>query len=173
NEVGNLVNEGELFDQLYTYPELLSGLTQIMGTDFKLSELTARETLPVGGMENPKRLSDNLGEVSMQALWLLDDFNEMNGGLAFFPGSQRSDDSGSTASDETLAVPVYAPAGSLILANGRLRRIEPVNQSELNKRVIYANFVSRNQAQGLLQKDFIRLSTFNRVSELAKFILDV
>ncbi|NRF96327.1 hypothetical protein HQN89_36905, partial [Paenibacillus frigoriresistens] len=40
NEVGNLVNEGELFDQLYTYPELLSGLTQIMGTDFKLSELT-------------------------------------------------------------------------------------------------------------------------------------
>jgi ectoine hydroxylase-related dioxygenase (phytanoyl-CoA dioxygenase family) len=163
NEVANLVNEGDVFDSLYTAPELIAAVYHLMEANCRLSELTARETLPGGGIEQAYRLSQDSSsteQAGAQAIWLLDDFTETNGGLSFLPGSHRSD------SQEESFVSVYAPAGSLILVDTRVSRVEPVNRSEQNKRFIYANFVARNQNQVLVQKDFIRMTTYNQSGKI-------
>ncbi len=43
--LADLVNKGEAFDRVYTEPRLLQAVYQVIGRDFKLSSLNARDPL--------------------------------------------------------------------------------------------------------------------------------
>lgn len=53
-----------------------------------------------------------------QSNWLLTDYDESGGALCFVPGSNRSGRRRPTAADVDAAVPVEAPAGSVVIFSG-------------------------------------------------------
>ena len=44
--LADLVNKGEVFDPVYTNPKVLAAIDHVIGRDFKLSSLNARDALP-------------------------------------------------------------------------------------------------------------------------------
>ena len=47
--LADLVNKGAAFDHVYTHPTVLAGIHHVIGRDFKLSSLNARDALPGEG----------------------------------------------------------------------------------------------------------------------------
>jgi ectoine hydroxylase-related dioxygenase (phytanoyl-CoA dioxygenase family) len=165
NEVWNLVNEGDVFDGVYTHEKVLAPVKHILGNEMKVSHVTAREVLPSGGVPELETGPESNSDSLVNCLLILDDYNEQNGALTVIPGSHKHNGSGE--------LPLYASAGSVVLLNGKLKRKEPVNNSERNKRMICTDYVQRNQPQHLDQSEYVLMKTYNRISDTAKYLLDV
>jgi ectoine hydroxylase-related dioxygenase (phytanoyl-CoA dioxygenase family) len=176
NEVLNLVNEGDVFDITYIQPKLLAAVRHALGEDLKVSQVTAREVLPQTGA--PDEHTGHEGAFHPDAfivncLWLLDDFNETNGALSVVVGSHHKNSQPSPDDRGLPVVNLNAPAGSVIVLNGKLWRTDNTNRSDQNKRMILVNFIARSQPQHTDQKTYIRISTYNRISDAAKYLLDL
>jgi ectoine hydroxylase-related dioxygenase (phytanoyl-CoA dioxygenase family) len=175
NEVLNLVNEGAVFDITYLEPKLLAAVRHVIGEDMKVSQVTAREAVPQAGANDEH--TGHEGEfhpdtIIVNCLWLLDDINETNGALSVVVGSHNKNQP--SPSEQGLPkVVLNAPAGSVIVLNGNLRRSDHTNRSDRNKRMILVNFITRSQPQHTDQKTYIRISTYNRLSDAAKYLLDL
>ncbi|MDG2004848.1 MAG: phytanoyl-CoA dioxygenase family protein [Novosphingobium sp.] len=70
--------------------------------------------------------------------WLLDDFTPDNGGTLFLPGSHRLN--GERPSEEAIArmIPAVAPAGSLLILEGRTWHTNGINLSDKGRAAIFA-----------------------------------
>jgi ectoine hydroxylase-related dioxygenase (phytanoyl-CoA dioxygenase family) len=90
----DLVNKGEVFDGVYTHPLLLACVRHVLGRDFKLSSLNARDAEPGQGLQGlhadwwPPRQDGEPYQV-VNSIWLLDDFTPQNGATRIVPGSHR------------------------------------------------------------------------------------
>ena len=49
--LSDLVNKGAVFDRIYTHPQVLACIHHVIGRDFKLSSLNARDALPGEGLQ--------------------------------------------------------------------------------------------------------------------------
>jgi len=154
--IDNLVNKGEAFDQTYIHPKVLAAVYAVMGGELKLSSLEAMEVLP-------KR--ENKGAAingTVTVIWMLDDFNEENGSIRIFPLNANGN-----------ADFVTGAAGSICIIKDGVRFEETTNQSKKNRRAIYCRFVRRDQEALLNQREFLRRSTYLRLTPAAKYILNV
>jgi len=90
--VFNLVNKGEVFEEIVQHPDAMAVMDKLLGGDFILSGFSSNTTGP-GGEE--MTLHSDSGYVppphpeyllSANAVWMLDDFTEENGGTRYVPG---------------------------------------------------------------------------------------
>lgn len=93
--VFNLVNKGEVFEEIVQHPDVMVVMDKLLGGDFILSGFSSNTTGP-GGEE--MTLHSDSGYVppphpeyllSANAVWMIDDFTEENGGTRYVPGSHK------------------------------------------------------------------------------------
>lgn len=182
DRLADLVNKDPIFEVCFTHPRVLAALAHVLGNDLKLSSLNARAALPGQGLQ---ALHADWGEgvepgdyQACNSIWLLDDFTEENGATRVVPGSQRSgttpqqvlDDPKAPHPDEVL---LLAPAGTVVIFNSHTWHGGTLNRSSARRRAMHSYFTRRHHPQQLDQKAYIRPETYNRLSDVLRFILDV
>jgi len=182
DRLANLVNKGAEFDGLYTHPKLLAAITHILGPDIKLSSLNYRAAKPGQGLQKLHvdwKTAVTPGEFKVcNSIWLLDDFSAANGATRLVPRShlcgkmpeEVMDDPHQSHPDEII---LEAPAGTVIVFNSHLWHGGTVNHTNEPRRAIHSYFCTRDQIQQTPQKELIRQETLNRISEDARWLLDV
>jgi ectoine hydroxylase-related dioxygenase (phytanoyl-CoA dioxygenase family) len=180
--LADLVNKGEVFDRAYTHPKVLAAIYQIIGRDFKLSALNGRDAEP--GQGNQQLHADWGPRVLKEpqhvaiSLWMLDDFTSENGATRVVPGSHLIEglpqdyleDPAAPHPDEVL---VTAPAGSVVVLSSHLWHGGTTNRTDKMRRAIHPYYTAREFSQQQDMKEYIRVSTYNRISPAARYILDV
>ena len=91
--LSDLVNKSEVFDHAYTHPKVLAAIFHVIGREFKLSSLNARDAIPGEGHQSlhadwGHREVDEAFHVC-NSLWMIDDFTPENGATRVVPGSHR------------------------------------------------------------------------------------
>src|SRR5216684_8611715 len=92
--LANLVDKGEIFEQVIAVPEILERVGHILGPEFKLSSLNVRSANPHSTWVQPLHadmgaLPDEKGYWVANTVWVLDDFTTENGAIRMIPGSQK------------------------------------------------------------------------------------
>jgi ectoine hydroxylase-related dioxygenase (phytanoyl-CoA dioxygenase family) len=179
--LSDLPNKGEVFDRVYTHPRVLAAIYHVIGRDFKLSSLNARDALPGQGLQNLHadwgHDYDGRSHVC-NSVWLLDDFSRENGCTRLVPGTHKGCNPGNAEIDQMATHPdeeyVMAPAGTVAVFNSQTWHGGTLNSSEdLPRRAMHCYFTAREHGQQLDQAAYIRLSTWKRISRGARYILDV
>jgi ectoine hydroxylase-related dioxygenase (phytanoyl-CoA dioxygenase family) len=123
--VFNLFNLDSVFVDLIRDQLALNFVRHMIGEDFLISNFSANITAPGS---QPMQLHADQGYVlppwpntplACNVAWLLDDFTEANGGTCYVPDSHRIGH-GPAPSGNPKTVPISAPAGALLLMDGRL-----------------------------------------------------
>ncbi len=137
--VFNLVNKGEVFEQIVQHEHVMAAMDKLLGGDFILSGFSSNTTGP-GGEEMV--LHSDSGFVppphpeyllSANAVWMIDDFTEENGGTRYVPGSHKLRDN-PQPNGEYPTVPIIGTAGSVAFLHGYTWHKTGANVSRDQKR---------------------------------------
>ena len=115
----NLVRRAAVFREALQQPEVVALVDELLGSSCILHSFEARSALPGGGQQSLHRDMPFVENaiLSINVVWMLDDFTEENGATRVVPGSfarPEGPERGRVYPDEVLAV---APAGTLLLFN--------------------------------------------------------
>jgi hypothetical protein len=177
--IHDFVNRGPEFDGLYVYRPLLAACCQIIGRPFKLSTMLAR-TLEPGTPAQPlhvdvRRNADGWPLVGF--IVMVDGFHAGKGATRLVPGShlwpREPDESKDAAGISYGEVLACGPAGSVIIFNGSVWHGHTANRSPRRRRSIQGAFIPREARAAMDQASRMRPETFERIADLAKYILDV
>ncbi len=180
--LGDLVNKDPLFEVCFTHPRVLAGVARVLRGECKLSSLNGRAALPGHGHQ-PLHVDWNASVAPGQylvcnSIWLIDDFTEANGATRVVPGSHRShampeeamDDPAAPHPDEVL---LLGKAGTVVIFNAHTWHGGTRNRTDKPRRAMHAYFCRRDQKQQTDQRHYARPETTARLSEAARFILDI
>ncbi|GCE13036.1 phytanoyl-CoA dioxygenase family protein [Tengunoibacter tsumagoiensis] len=180
--LSDLVNKGEIFDYVYTHPRVLAAIFHIIGGEFKLSSLNARDAIPGEGHQV---LHADWGHLAADepfhvanSLWMVDDFTRDNGATRVVPGTHHLRQTPQEAlADPAAAHPeqvlAIAPAGTVLVFNSHLWHGGTRNTTQKTRRALHSYYVARDFPQQLDQSQYIRLKTYRRISPAARYLLDV
>lgn len=180
--LANLVDKDPLLEICFTHPRVLAAIAHVLQNDFKLSSLNARFALPGEGLQQLHadwRGAVPPGEYEVcNSIWLLDEFTEENGATRVVPGSHNSgktprevmDDPKGRHPDETL---LTAAAGTVVIFNSHTWHGGTLNQTAKPRRAMHSYFTRRHNPQQTDQRKYLSPATVARLSEEARFILDV
>ena len=179
--LSDLVNKGDVFDRVYTHPKVLAGMHHVIGRDFKLSSLNARDALPRHGSQgwHADWGEDYDGRFHVcNSIWLLDDFSHENGCTRLLPGSHKGLNPGNACIDPLATYSeeeyIIAPAGSVAVFNSQTWYGGTLNKStNLQRRAIHCYYTAREHSQQLNQAEYLRYATWKRITPAARYILDV
>jgi ectoine hydroxylase-related dioxygenase (phytanoyl-CoA dioxygenase family) len=145
--VFNLVNKGEVFEEIVQHPDVMVVMDKLLGGDFILSGFSSNTTGP-GGEE--MTLHSDSGYVppphpeyllSANAVWMIDDFTEENGGTRYVPGSHKL----RTVPDSRRnyeTVPIIGKAGSVAFLHGYTwHKTGSNNSRDGQRRALFAYYV--------------------------------
>ena len=160
---------------------MLAAIHHVIGRDFKLSALNARDAL-LG--EGHQRLhtdgpSDFDGRFHVcNSIWLIDDFTEENGCTRLVPGTHRGKRPDNVLEDAMAPHPkeehLVAPAGTVAVFNSHTWHGGTLNRTKDSKRrALHCYFAAREHEQLLNQREYIRNETWTRISRAARYILDI
>lgn len=182
DRLADLVNKGEVFDVFYTHPKVLAAMQEVLGEAFKLSSLNYRAAKPGKGLQklhvdwHEAVAADDFKVCN--SIWLLDDFYKENGATRIVPGTHlRSElpqdvlaDPFATHPEEVL---IEAPAGSVFIFNSHTWHGGTSNHTDQPRRALHSYFCRKDQPQQIDQKRYIQEETLERISTMARMILDV
>ena len=180
--LGDLVNKDPLFDVCFTHPRVLAAIVHVLGADCKLSSLNGRAALPGHGHQ-PLHVDWNTrvapGDYQVcNSIWLIDDFTEANGATRVVPGSHRNP----AMPEEAMADPaaphpeemlLLGKAGTVVIFNAHTWHGGTLNRTDKPRRAMHAYFCRRHQKQQTDQRRYARPETIARLSDAARFILDI
>ncbi len=181
--LADLVNKGDVFDRVYLQPQLLAAVWHVIQRPFKLHSVNGHDPLPGHGQQGLH--ADWGGERGngvyhvVNSMWMLDDMTPDNGATRIVPGSHLTADCVQDVVKDTLAphpdeVYLCAPAGSVGVFNSNAWHGCTHNHTEsAHRRLLHCAFIAREHAQQTDQRKYLRPETANRISPLAKYILDV
>ena len=115
----NLVRRDAAFREALQQPEVIALAEAVLGADCILHSFESRSALPGGGQQSLHRdmpFVENT-PLSINVVWMLDDFTEENGATRVVPRShtrREGPEPGRVYPDEVLAI---APAGTLVAFN--------------------------------------------------------
>jgi ectoine hydroxylase-related dioxygenase (phytanoyl-CoA dioxygenase family) len=121
--VWGLLSRDPVFSDLAEHPTALHFVRAVLGWPAMLSNISANITGPGGG-EMVLHADQGFapqpwgGIQSLNVAWAIDDFTDENGATRIVPGSQRQNRA-PTAEDGGHTVALEAPAGSVIVMEGR------------------------------------------------------
>jgi ectoine hydroxylase-related dioxygenase (phytanoyl-CoA dioxygenase family) len=180
--LADLINKGEMFDRVYTQPKVLAASYYIFKREFRLNSLNGRDAIPGEGLQGlhsdwKERDLKEPYQVS-NSIWLLDDFTEENGATRMVPGSHKLKGLPKDYMEDTKAphpeeILLIAPAGTVGVFNSHVWHGGTLNRSRGNRMALHCSYVARDCEQQTNQRDYLRKSTYDRISPAAKYILDV
>lgn len=147
--VFHLFNLDPIFVDLVQRPLARVMVESLLGEDYLISNFSANVTTPGCGR---MQLHADQGYVpppwpaqplACNVAWLLDDFTEENGGTRYVPRSHLKG-TNPTAEDEAATVPIVAPAGSVLVMDGRLWHQTGANRSlDTQRAALFGYYVKR------------------------------
>jgi ectoine hydroxylase-related dioxygenase (phytanoyl-CoA dioxygenase family) len=181
--LSDLINKGEVFDQVWMHPKMLAAAYHVIGRDFKMNSINARDALPGEGHQQlhadaSPRWKEEDPYQGINTLWLLDDFTAENGATRIVPNTQKLlgkvedyvEDAFAPHPDEQL---IIAKAGTVVAYNFQLWHGGTLNRTSLKRRVLHPSFIARELPQQYDQQKFLKESTLSRLSPEARYLLDV
>ena len=146
--LADLVNKGTVFDAVYLQPALLTAVFHVLQRPFKLHSLNGHDPLPGSGLQG------------------------------LHPGSHRkpgriADHVADPLADHPDQVQLTGRAGSVAVFNGSLLHSSYRNLSDAPRRTLHCAFIAREHPQQTNQREYLRPATAQRLSPLARYILDV
>ncbi len=181
--LADLVNKGTVFDNVYLQPTLLSAVFHVLMRPFKLHSLNGHDPLPGSGLQG---LHTDWGQPTppggpyhvVNSMWMLDDFTQANGATRCVPASHRkpgrmADHVSDSMSDHPDQVQLTGRAGSVAVFNGSLWHSSYRNRTDAPRRTLHCAFIAREHPQQTNQRQYLRPETAQRLSPLARYILDV
>jgi ectoine hydroxylase-related dioxygenase (phytanoyl-CoA dioxygenase family) len=176
--LANLVNKGEIFEEVILTPRVLECVAQVLGPRFKLSSVNVRSTDPFSEADQPLHadsgaIADESGYSVCNSVWLLDDFTPENGATRMVPGSQRW---------RRLPEPAfYAPhpaqqlvlgrAGDVVVMNAHMWHGGTANRTAAPRRAMHVYYTRWDQPQQQYQKKWLSPEVQARLSPEARRIL--
>jgi fumagillin biosynthesis dioxygenase len=146
-----LLERDAIFRELILHPTAIDFVTALMTDDFLISNFTANIALP--GSRSMELHSD-LGIVmpepwfhpwSVNVIWCLDDVDEENGATRYIPGSHRFRSASEVPENAVQkTVPFEAPAGSIVVMDGRVWHTSGANVSQARERALLFGYYSRS-----------------------------
>ena len=115
----------------------------------------------------------------VNSMWMLDDVTPQNGATRIVPGSHLLSDNVGDCMRDLLAphpdeVYMTAPAGSVGVFNSNAWHSCTKNvTTDCSRRLLHCAFIAREHPQQTNQQDYLQAETAERISELAKYVLDV
>ncbi len=170
--LGTLINKDPLFDVCIFHPRSLAAVNYIMEGNFGLSSITARAAMPGEGHQVLHR--DHGDFPSANALWVLSDFTEENGPTRLIPGSHlwtKEQEPEDKMAPHPQQIRMIAPAGTLIVINGRTWHGGTRNGTDKARHLCSAFFTRRNDYQGIAHRKLTPESD-QRINAARKVILD-
>jgi ectoine hydroxylase-related dioxygenase (phytanoyl-CoA dioxygenase family) len=179
--LANLVDKGEIFQRLISWPRILELVGHVLGERFKLSSFNARSANPYSNEPQPLHcdagaLPDKNGFWVCNTIWLLDDFTTENGATRVIPGSQYW----SQFPQDVLADPVQphpdevlvlGPAGSVVVMNTHAWHGGTANRTGAHRRALHGFYCRFDKPQQQYQKRLLRPETQAALSmELRKLL---
>jgi ectoine hydroxylase-related dioxygenase (phytanoyl-CoA dioxygenase family) len=179
--VHDFVNRGPAFDRLYVDAPVLEACCRIIGRPFKLSTMHARTLhphTPAQGLhvDFPRDDSDLAAGAWPMAgfIFMVDAFTADNGATLFVRGSHRwSQTRREVPADHPDQTPACGPAGSMIVFNGSVWHGHGSNGTDRPRRSLQGAFIRRDARAWLDLPARIRPETLTRISDLAKYLIDV
>ncbi len=146
-----LLERDAIFRELIQHPTAIDFVTALLSGDFLISNFTANIALP--GSQSMKLHSDQgivvpepwLQPWSVNVIWCLDDIDAENGATRYIPGSHRirtASELPENAAEKT--VPFEAPAGSIVVMDGRVWHTSGANVSQSRERALLFGYYSRS-----------------------------
>jgi ectoine hydroxylase-related dioxygenase (phytanoyl-CoA dioxygenase family) len=176
--LANLVNKGEIFEQVMLTPQVLECVELVLGPRFKLSSLNARSTNPHSDADQPLHadsgaIADELGYSVCNSVWLLDDFTETNGATRMVPGSHRwrqLPEPGFYAAHPAQQL-VLGKAGDVVVMNAHMWHGGTANRTAAPRRAMHVYYTRWDQPQQQYQKQWLSETVQSRLSKEARRIL--
>jgi ectoine hydroxylase-related dioxygenase (phytanoyl-CoA dioxygenase family) len=183
--LANLANKAEIFRQIFGNPLILETAEHVMGPDYRLSMLNARDVPPGSGANMPFHADtdhgdrpDEEGYRAFTAVWMLDDFTVQNGATRLVPGSHRS-----RLLPKESVHDVYAPhpeevvaegkAGDVLVFNGHCWHTGGANQTDKPRRAILAHYLRADVPLGPKRRQHISAEYAAGLTPREKVLLDL
>ena len=164
DRLANLVDKGECFQRLVSYPLLLEAAEFVLGPDWKLSSLNYRAALPGEGLQplhcDMGALPDERGYWVCNCIWMLDDFTRDNGPTRAVPGTHRlqrlPENPRARHPDEVL---ITGRAGTVVVMNAHLWHGGEANRTDRPRTALHSFYCRADKPQQQYQKRLLRPQT--------------
>jgi ectoine hydroxylase-related dioxygenase (phytanoyl-CoA dioxygenase family) len=138
----NLVRRDALFREALQEPEVVALAEALLGRDCILHSFESRSALPGGGQQSLHRDMPwaNGAPLSMNVVWMLDDFTEANGATRVVPGSHlrpEGPERDRVYDEEVLGI---APAGTLLAFNSLTWHGGGPNRTDRLRRAFHVHY---------------------------------
>ena len=159
--LANLIDKGELFQQVVVERRVLDAIGFVLGEEFKLSSLNARSVDPGADVTQPLHadmaaIADERGYWVCNVIWMLDDFTPDNGAPRIVPGShkfRKLPDPNAAPPDEVL---VTGQAGDIAVMNAHAWHGGMPNRTDKPRTALHAFYARNDKPQQQYQKQMLR-----------------
>jgi ectoine hydroxylase-related dioxygenase (phytanoyl-CoA dioxygenase family) len=179
--LANLVDKGELFEEIIHTPSVLECMEHVLGPRFKLSSLNVRSADPENGWAQPLHadggaLADDRGYWVCNSVWMLDDFTVDNGATRLVPGSHRwGVTPQEVVSDLYAAHPremlLTGRAGTVVVMNAHMWHGGTANRTAAHRRAMHVYYTRWDKPQQQYQKRLLRAEVQSRLSPESRRLL--
>ncbi len=179
--LANLVDKGKIFQTIIAMPEILDCIRLVLGSEFKLSSVNARQVLANGmGMQplhaDMGAIADEKGFWVCNTVWMLDDFTPDNGAIRVIPGSHRwgmlpQDVLADPMADDPRQVLVTGRAGSVVVMNAHVWHAGTANRTDNTRTALHAFYCRRDKPQQQFQKSLVRASVQEGLTPALRYLL--
>lgn len=165
--LANVVDKGQVFEQVWADAHILSLVGVVLGPKFKLSSLNARSANPNSNSAQPLHadmgaIEDSHGFWVCNTVWLLDDFTPTNGALRVVPGSHKLGRLPNEPCPE--GVLVTAPRGAVVVMNAHMWHGGTENRTASPRRALHSFYCRSDKPQQQWQNKLLRDETKSRLS---------
>lgn len=183
--LANLAAKGEIFRSIFGHPLVLETAELVMGPDFHLSMLNARDVPPGAGANMPfhadtdqHRRPDQTGYNAFTAIWMLDEFTQENGATRLVPGSHRSNLLPKESVHDVFAphpeeVVVAGEAGDVLVFNGHCWHTGGANVTDKHRRAILAHYLRGDIELGPKRRQHISAEYAAQLTPRERALLDL
>jgi len=164
--LANLVDKGEIFQQVIGHPRLLPYIRHVLGPSIKLSSLNVRSVDPMWTNSQPLHadmaaVADEKGFWVCNTVWMIDDVTPENGPIRAIPGSHRIRKLPADVLAEPLAphpdeVLVTGKAGTVVVMNAHMWHGGVGNYTTSTRTALHAFYCRRDKPQQQYQKKLLR-----------------
>jgi ectoine hydroxylase-related dioxygenase (phytanoyl-CoA dioxygenase family) len=149
--VYDLIEHSPLFADLVTHPAVVPYVEHLLEHDVAVSNFSANVALPGSRSMNAHNDQSTVmpepwtTRYTMNAIWCLHDTDEANGATRYLPGSHRLERFADVPADPKAGMRSFeAPAGSVILMDGRLWHTSGENTTADRERALLFAFYARS-----------------------------